>query len=178
MNSDNTPDSPLPTTHLGQEGPRVGVQGLGCMGMSFAYGPTDEGQARATLERALERGVTLYDTADMYGPWENERFLAPSLRQHREEVLIATKFAIVLDPEAPAGRGVRNDPPYIRQSIEGSLRRLGVETIDLYYTHRRDPEVPLEETVGAMAELVGEGKVRQLGLSEVTGAELRVAHRR
>lgn len=176
MNSDSSPNFTLPTTRLGKDGPQVGVQGLGCMGMSFAYGPTDENEARATLERAFERGVTLYDTADMYGHGDNERFLAPFLRAHREQVLIATKFAVVLDPEAPSSRSVRNDRPYIRQSVEASLGRLGTDTIDLYYMHRRDPQVPIEETVGAMAELVEEGKVLQLGLSEVTGPELRAAH--
>jgi aryl-alcohol dehydrogenase-like predicted oxidoreductase len=164
------------TARLGVHGPEVGVQGLGCMGMSFAYGPTDADQARATLERALELGVTLYDTADMYGAGENERFLAPFVRAHRDEIVLATKFAIVTDPDDPAARGVRNDPAYLRECIEGSLRRLGVEAVDLYYMHRRDPQVPLEESVGAMAELVQEGKVRQLGLSEVTGSELRAAH--
>lgn len=164
------------TERLGAYGPQVGVQGLGCMGMSFAYGPTDEKQARATLERALELGVTLYDTADMYGAGENERFLAPFVRAHRDEIVLATKFAVVLDPDDPGARGVRNDPAYVRECIEGSLRRLGVEAVDLYYMHRRDPQVPLEESVGAMAELVQEGKVRHLGLSEVTGNELRTAH--
>ncbi len=164
------------TAPLGTEGPEVGVQGLGCMGMSFAYGPTDEDEARATLERALELGVTLYDTADMYGAGANERFLAPFVRAHREEIVLASKFAIVTDPDDPAARGVRNDPAYVRECVEGSLRRLGVEKIDLYYMHRRDPEVPLEESVGAMAELVRQGKVGRLGLSEVTGSELRAAH--
>lgn len=168
----------LDKVRLGPDGngPEVGVQGLGCMGMSFAYGPTDVGEARATLERALELGVTLYDTADMYGMGENERFIAPFVAAHRDEVTVATKFAIQLDPERPSWRGIRNDPPYIREAVEGSLRRLGVEVIDLYYMHRRDPAVPIEESVGAMAELVREGKVRQLGLSEVTGPELRAAH--
>ncbi|WP_408055450.1 aldo/keto reductase [Streptomyces radicis] len=164
------------TAALGAGGPVVGVQGLGCMGMSHAYGPTDGDEARATLERALELGVTLFDTADMYGSGENERFLAPFLAAHREEVVIATKFAISLDPGDPTKRAIRNDRPYLRACVEASLRRLGVETIDLYYMHRRDPAVPIEETVGAMAELVAEGKVRHLGLSEVTGAELRAAH--
>ncbi|WP_327189161.1 aldo/keto reductase [Streptomyces xinghaiensis] len=163
-------------THLGTGGPEVGVQGLGCMGMSFAYGPTDEAEARATLERALELGVTLYDTADMYGMGENERFLAPFVAAHRDEITLATKFGIVLDPADPSKRGIRNDRAYIRQCAEASLRRLGVDVIDLYYMHRRDVNVPIEETVGAMAELVEEGKVRQLGLSEVTGDELRAAH--
>ncbi|MFI2189791.1 aldo/keto reductase [Streptomyces sioyaensis] len=165
----------IETVELGTGGPRVGVQGLGCMGMSFAYGPTDAGEARATLERALELGVTLYDTADMYGMGENEKFLAPFLRAHRDEVVLATKFAISLDPQDPTKRIIRNDPAYIRESVEGSLRRLGVDEIDLYYMHRRNPDVPIEESVGAMAELVAEGKVKHLGLSEVTGPELRAA---
>ncbi|GAA2441773.1 aldo/keto reductase [Streptomyces macrosporus] len=164
------------TARLGADGPEVGVQGLGCMGMSFAYGPTDADEARATLERALELGVTLYDTADLYGFGENERFIAPFVKAHRDEVVVATKFGIVMDPDDPTKRGVRNDAPYIRQCVEGSLRRLGIETIDLYYMHRRDVSVPIEEAVGTMAELVAEGKVRQLGLSEVTGDELRAAH--
>ncbi|MEV5238205.1 aldo/keto reductase [Streptomyces cinnamoneus] len=161
---------------LGDGGPETGVQGLGCMGMSFAYGPTDETEARATLERALELGVTLFDTADMYGNGENEKFLAPFVRAHRDEVVLATKFAIDANPENPADRVIRNDPPYIRKAVEASLRRLGVDEIDLYYMHRRNPDVPLEESVGAMAELVAQGKVKHLGLSEVTGSELRQAH--
>ncbi|MEV5592289.1 aldo/keto reductase [Streptomyces sp. NPDC052496] len=169
----------IATVQLGASGPRVGVQGLGCMGMSFAYGPTDdEGEARATLERALELGVTLFDTADMYGMGHNEEFIAPFIQAHRDEVVLATKFAIAADPADPlnpAKRSIRNDRPYIRQAVEASLRRLGVDEIDLYYMHRRDPAVPIEETVGAMAELVTEGKVKHLGLSEVTGGELRAA---
>lgn len=145
------------------------------MGMSFAYGPTNTTEARAALERALELGVTLLDTADMYGMGENERFLAPFVQAHRDALVIATKFGIVMDPGDPHRRDIRNDRPYIRQCVEGSLRRLGVDEIDLYYMHRRDVAVPVEETVGAMAELVTEGKVKHLGLSEVTGAELRSA---
>ncbi|MGW2391941.1 aldo/keto reductase [Streptomyces lydicamycinicus] len=166
----------IETVELGTGGPRVGVQGLGCMGMSFAYGPTDADEARATLERARELGVTLFDTADMYGMGENEKFIAPFIRAHRDEVVLATKFAISLDPDDPAKRIIRNDRAYIRQAVEGSLRRLGVDEIDLYYMHRRDVNVPIEESVGAMAELVAEGKVKHLGLSEVTGSELRAAH--
>ncbi|MEU5240264.1 aldo/keto reductase [Streptomyces lydicus] len=169
----------IETVELGTGGPRVGVQGLGCMGMSFAYGPTDADEARATLERARELGVTLYDTADMYGRGENEKFLAPFVRAHRDEIVLATKFAIAPDPafpDDPAKRVIRNDRPYIRQAVEGSLQRLGVDTIDLYYMHRRNPDVPIEESVGAMAELVAEGKVKYLGLSEVTADELRAAH--
>ncbi|MDH2389321.1 aldo/keto reductase [Streptomyces sp. HNM0663] len=146
------------------------------MGMSFAYGPTDAREARATLERALELGVTLYDTADMYGAGENEKFLAPFVRAHRDDIVLATKFAIRLDPDDPARRTISNDPAYIRQCADASLRRLGVDRIDLYYMHRRDPDVPIEESVGAMAELVAQGKVRRLGLSEVTADELRAAH--
>ncbi|MFI7497529.1 aldo/keto reductase [Streptomyces sp. NPDC049687] len=169
-------DSRIPTARLGDSGPEVGVQGLGCMGMSFAYGPSDEKESRATLERALELGVTLYDTADAYGAGENERFLSPFFKAHRDEVVIATKFALAIPPEDPTRRIIRNDPPYIREAVEASLKRLDVDVIDLYYMHRRDPDVPIEDTVGVMAELVREGKVRHLGLSEVTAGELRAAH--
>ncbi|MEU5920856.1 aldo/keto reductase [Streptomyces sp. NPDC047141] len=160
----------------GQDGPETGVQGFGSMGISEFYGGTDEAAARDTLEAALEAGVTLIDTADVYGSGANEEFLAPFLAAHRDEVTLATKFAIERRADDPAHRGVRNDPAYIRKAVEGSLRRLGIDTIDLYYMHRRDPEVPFAESVGAMAELVQQGKVRYLGLSEVTGPELREAH--
>ncbi|MFF5859791.1 aldo/keto reductase [Streptomyces sp. NPDC012751] len=169
-------DDRIATVRLGEGGPEVGVQGLGCMGMSFAYGPTDAGQARAALDRALELGVTLFDTADAYGDGENERFLAPFFAAHRDEVVVATKFALSIPPDDPTKRIIRNDPPYIRAAAEASLKRLGVEAIDLYYMHRRDVNVPVEETVGAMAELVRAGKVKHLGLSEVTADELRAAH--
>ncbi|MEV0218069.1 aldo/keto reductase [Streptomyces sp. NPDC050704] len=168
-------DSTIAKVQLGTGGPEVGVQGLGCMGMSFAYGPTDADEARATLERALELGVTLYDTADAYGQGENEEFLSPFFKAHREEIVIATKFALSIPPGEPTKRIIRNDPPYIRQAVEASLKRLDVDVIDLYYMHRRDVNVPIEETVGVMAELVREGKVKHLGLSEVTGDELRDA---
>ncbi|MFF8590369.1 aldo/keto reductase [Streptomyces sp. NPDC015220] len=168
-------DSRIATVRLGTHGPEVGVQGLGCMGMSFAYGPSDAETSRATLERALELGVTLYDTADAYGAGENERFLAPFFKAHRDEVVIATKFALSIPPDEPTRRVIRNDAPYIRQAVEASLKRLDVDVIDLYYMHRRDVGVPLEESVGTMAELVREGKVKHLGLSEVTGDELRAA---
>lgn len=164
----------IATVELGG-GPRVGVQGLGCMGISEFYGDTDEAAARDTLEAALEAGVTLFDTADVYGRGANETFLAPFVAAHRDEITLATKFAIERTDD-PHYRGVRNDPAYIRQAVEDSLRRLGTDVIDLYYMHRRDPLVPLAESVGAMAELVRQGKVKQLGLSEVTGAELREAH--
>ncbi|MEU9773748.1 aldo/keto reductase [Streptomyces sp. NPDC047968] len=168
-------DPVIDQVRLGAQGPLVGIQGLGCMGMSEFYGATDESAARETLDTALERGVTLLDTADIYGRGANEEFLAPFVAAHRDEITIATKFAV----DRSAGderRMVRNDPAYIRQAVEGSLRRLGVDVIDLYYMHRRDPAVPLAESVGAMGELVERGLVRHLGLSEVTGAELREAH--
>ena len=167
--------SRIETVRLGVGGPQVGVQGFGAMGISEFYGDTDEAAARDTLDAALEFGVTLIDTADAYGRGANEEFLAPFVAAHRDEITLATKFALERGDD-PRHRGIRNDRPYIRQAVEGSLRRLGVETIDLYYMHRRDPAVPLAESVGAMAELVREGKVKYLGLSEVTGAELREAH--
>ncbi|MEU5799427.1 aldo/keto reductase [Streptomyces sp. NPDC047804] len=166
----------IATAELGTGGPQVGVQGLGCMGISEFYGDTDEAAARDTLEAALEVGVTLFDTADIYGSGANETFLAPFVGAHRDEITLATKFAIERSDTDPNFRGVRNDPAYIRQAVEASLRRLGTDVIDLYYMHRRDPLVPFADSVGAMAELVKEGKVKQLGLSEVTGAELREAH--
>ncbi|MEV7562481.1 aldo/keto reductase [Streptomyces sp. NPDC048331] len=165
----------LEQVELGKGGPLVGVQGLGCMGMSEFYGDTDEAAARETLEAALAAGVTLFDTADIYGRGRNEEFLAPFVAAHRDEITLATKFAIERSDD-PRYRGIRNDRAYIRAAVEASLRRLGVDVIDLYYMHRRDPAVPFAESVGAMAELVDEGKVRHLGLSEVTGAELREAH--
>ena len=168
--------SSIETTRLGSNGPVVGVQGLGCMGMSEFYGPTDTEEALATLGRALELGVTLFDTADIYGMGANEELIGPFVRAHRDQVVLATKFAIERRADDPAYRGVNNDPAYIRQAVDASLRRLGVDEIDLYYMHRRNPEVPLAESVGAMAELVAAGKVKHLGLSEVTGAELREAY--
>ncbi|MEW1636782.1 aldo/keto reductase [Streptomyces sp. NPDC093801] len=170
-----TEHTTIARAELGKGGPVVGIQGLGCMGMSEFYGDTDEAAARATLDAALAAGVTLFDTADIYGRGANEEFLAPFVAAHRDEITLATKFAIERSDD-PAYRGVRNDRAYVRQAVEGSLRRLGVDVIDLYYMHRRDPAVPFAESVGAMAELVQEGKVRHLGLSEVTGAELREAH--
>jgi aryl-alcohol dehydrogenase-like predicted oxidoreductase len=169
-------DNRIARVRLGGEGPEVGIQGFGCMGISFAYGPTDGAESRATLERALDLGVTLYDTANAYGEGENEKFLAPFFAAHRDEVVIATKFGLGFDPEDSTKRVIDNRPEYIRTCVEESLERLGVEQIDLYYMHRRDVRCPIEETVGTMAELVGEGKVKHLGLSEVTTAELRAAH--
>ncbi|MET9030343.1 aldo/keto reductase [Nocardia sp. NPDC004168] len=166
----------LPTTTLGTSGIEVGTQGLGCMGMSEFYGPSDLTESRATLDRALELGVTLFDTADVYGSGHNEEFLSDFFGAERDRLVIATKFGIVRKADDPAFRGFDNSPAYIRAAVEGSLRRLRVDTIDLYYMHRKDPAAPIEDTVGTMAELVREGKVRALGLSEVTGAELRAAH--
>ncbi|MBT2440278.1 aldo/keto reductase [Streptomyces sp. ISL-36] len=168
--------SRISTVRLGTDGPEIGVQGFGAMGISEFYGDTDEAAARDTLDAALEAGVTLIDTADIYGQGTNEEFLAPFVAAHRDEITLATKFAIERRVDDPHYRGIRNDRAYIRKAVEASLLRLGVETIDLYYMHRRDPAVPFAESVGAMAELVREGKVKQLGLSEVTGAELREAH--
>ncbi|WP_223619291.1 aldo/keto reductase [Lysobacter sp. ESA13C] len=166
----------MPTRRLGRNGPAVSALGLGCMGMSFAYGDADEGESLATLDRALELGVTLLDTADMYGPHTNERLLGKALRGRREEVFLATKFGIVFDPDRPELRGINGRPEYVRSSIEGSLQRLGTDHIDLYYQHRIDAEVPIEDTVGAMAELVQQGKVRYLGLSEPSAQTLQRAH--
>ncbi|MFF8295007.1 MULTISPECIES: aldo/keto reductase [Streptomyces] len=165
----------IATVELGAGGPHVGVQGLGCMGMSEFYGDTDERAARDTLDAALEAGVTLLDTADAYGRGANEEFLAPFVGAHRDEITLATKFALVRTDD-PHYRGISNDPAYIRTAVEASLRRLDTDVIDLYYMHRRDPAVPLAESIGALAELVRQGKVKQLGLSEVTGPELREAH--
>ncbi|MFI6468939.1 aldo/keto reductase [Streptomyces sp. NPDC050516] len=172
----NSPIEKISTVRLGTEGPQIGVQGFGAMGISEFYGDTDEAAARDTLEATVEAGVTLIDTADVYGSGANEEFLAPFLAAHRDEVTLATKFAIERRADDPHYRAINNSPAYIKKAVEASLRRLGIETIDLYYMHRRDPQVPLAESVGAMAELVQEGKVKYLGLSEVTGAELREAY--
>ncbi len=162
---------------LGRNGPSVSAIGLGCMGMSDFYAGRDEQESRATIERALDRGITLLDTADMYGPHTNESLVGRAIAGRREQVFLATKFGIMRDPDDPSVRGISGRPDYVRRSADASLRRLGVETIDLYYQHRVDPSVPIEETVGAMAELVSAGKVRYLGLSEASPATIRRAHK-
>lgn len=162
------------TRELGRSGLEVSAVGLGCMGMSDFYGPSDEARSLATFDRALELGVTFWDTADMYGRGANEQLVGRALRGRRDAVVVATKFGVVRDEEG-AFVGVSGRPEYVRQACDASLRRLGVAHIDLYYQHRVDPEVPIEDTVGAMAELVAEGKVRHLGLSEAGADTLRRA---
>ena len=160
---------------LGPQGLAVSEIGLGCMGMSEFYGPTSEAESIATIHRALDLGIDFLDTADAYGPFTNERLVGRAVRDRRNEVIIATKFASVRN-ERGERLGIRGDPAYVRQACDASLQRLGVDHIDLYYQHRVDPKVPIEETVGAMAELVSEGKVRYLGLSEAAPGTIRRAH--
>jgi aryl-alcohol dehydrogenase-like predicted oxidoreductase len=160
---------------LGQ-GLEVSALGLGCMGMSEFYGTTDEDEAIRTIHRALELGVTFLDTSDMYGPYTNERLVGRAIADRRDGVVLATKFGIVRDPDNPRNRGVDGSPEYVRSAIDGSLQRLGVDHVDLYYQHRVDPDTPIEETVGAMKELVDAGKVRHIGLSEASPETIRRAH--
>lgn len=164
----------LPVRRIGRL--EVSQLGLGCMSMSTVYGVPDKAEARATIDRAIDLGVTLLDTADMYGAGDNERFLGTALRGRRDQVVLATKVGIRTVPLLGLPNSVNGRPDYIRRSIDGSLRRLGTDHVDLYYLHRVDRRVPIEESVGAMAELVEAGKVRELGVSEVTGDELRRAH--
>lgn len=165
----------MTTRTLGRSGLKVSALGLGCMGMSDFYGPTDDAESIRTLHRALELGLYFFDTADMYGPFKNEELLGKAFKGRRADVILATKFGIVRDPNDPTKRGISGRPEYVRASCEASLQRLGTDYIDLYYQHRVDPSTPIEETVGAMSRLVEEGKVRFLGLSEAAPATLRRA---
>src|SRR5216684_899433 len=162
---------------LGRSGLTVSAIGLGCMGMSDFYGPRDDAQSLDTLERALELGVTFWDTSDAYGPHRNEELVGRAIRGRRDQVTVATKFGIVRTPDDPTRREISGRPEYVRSACEASLKRLGTDVIDLYYQHRVDPNTPIEDTVGAMAELVKAGKVRYLGLSEAAPETIRRAHK-
>jgi aryl-alcohol dehydrogenase-like predicted oxidoreductase len=164
----------METRKIGSQGLAAGAIGLGCMGMTHAYGTGDEAESIATIHRALDCGVTLLDTAEVYGPYTNEELVGKAIRGRREALVLATKFGIVL---GSGGTRLDGSPANVRRAVEGSLRRLGVDVIDLYYLHRKDPAVPIEETVGAMKELVEAGKIRYLGLSEVGAETIRRAHR-
>ena len=167
--------TPLPQRQLGRSGPPVAAIGLGCMGMSDFYGPADEGESIRTIHRALDLGVDFLDTADIYGPFTNERLVGRAIRERRNEVVLATKFGNMRSEDGKF-LGINGRPEYVRKACDASLKRLGVDTIDLYYQHRVDPETPIEDTVGAMADLVQAGKIRYVGLSEAAPETIRRAH--
>jgi aryl-alcohol dehydrogenase-like predicted oxidoreductase len=161
---------------LGSTGITASRLGLGCMGMSEFYGDKNDEESLRVLDRAIELGITFWDTADMYGPFTNEILVGKALKKHRDKVTLATKFGIMRDPTDPSVRGINGKPEYVQSACEASLKRLETDMIDLYYLHRRDPDTPIEETVGAMAKLVEQGKIRGIGLSEVSVETLRKAH--
>ncbi|HEX2606216.1 MAG TPA: aldo/keto reductase, partial [Flavisolibacter sp.] len=161
---------------LGKQGLQTSRLGLGCMGMSDFYGRRNDEESIEVIRKAYEAGVLFFDTADMYGPYTNEELVGKAVKDFREKITLATKFGIVRDPNDPSKRGINGKPEYVRSSCEGSLKRLQTDYIDLYYLHRKDPDTPIEESVGAMAELVQQGKIRGIGLSEVNSDTLRKAH--
>jgi aryl-alcohol dehydrogenase-like predicted oxidoreductase len=166
----------MQTKPLGNQGLQASSLGLGCMGMSEFYGKRNDEESIHVIHHAYELGITFFDTADMYGPYTNEILVGKAIKDFRKNINLATKFGIVRDPNDPTKRGVNGKPDYVQASCEGSLKRLNVDVIDLYYLHRKDPDTPIEETVGAMAKLVQQGKVRGIGLSEVNADTLRKAH--